>query len=165
MLSPILPNKKIPKNATRAIRRLGYLFKTASNSNPMSGGGYMRGFETAEPHRTLSLGSLPIEATRTKIEIALSSSPAQARNNHPIASVRPQSHQYLSSPMRQGSHQLCQSKGMPVLREMSRRSWMIGMMSGTPFSRRNFSASRSGSPGISGPAVPGAGLVARKTRM
>ena len=46
-----------------------------------------------------------------------------------------------------------------------RRSSTMGMISGTPFLRRWRSASRSGSPGISGPLVPGAGFVARKTRI
>lgn len=56
------------------------------------------------------------------------------------------------------------SNGMPVCLEMARRSSTIGMMSGTPFLRRSRSAIRSGSPGINGPLVPGAGLVARKVR-
>ncbi len=57
------------------------------------------------------------------------------------------------------------SKGMPVFWAMSRNSSTTGKTSGTPFLRRNSSASRSGSPGKSGPLVPGAGLVARKVRM
>src|SRR6266478_4881675 len=43
---------------------------------------------------------------------------------------------------------------------MSRNSSTTGKITGTPFSRRSRSASRSGSPGIRGPFVPGAGLVA-----
>src|SRR5206468_2180876 len=56
-----------------------------------------------------------------------------------------------------------QSKGIPAFFEISRNSSITGRISGTPFFRRSCSASRSGSPGISGPFVPGAGFVARNT--
>jgi hypothetical protein len=58
-----------------------------------------------------------------------------------------------------------QSNGIPVFLEMPRSCLTTGKIRGTPFSRRIRSASRSGSPGIRGPLVPGAGFVARKTRM
>ena len=50
-----------------------------------------------------------------------------------------------------------QSKGIPVCLEISRRSSTTARTRGTPETRRMASASRSGSPGIRGPGVPGAG--------
>ena len=55
------------------------------------------------------------------------------------------------------------SNGIPVFREISSKSSTTGRKSGIPFLLLIASASRSGSPGISGPLVPGAGLVFRKT--
>jgi hypothetical protein len=49
--------------------------------------------------------------------------------------------------------------GIPV----SNRSYTTGLINGIPSLLLIASASRSGSPGISGPPVPGAGLVLRKT--
>ena len=54
------------------------------------------------------------------------------------------------------------SNGMPVWREMSSSSSTTGLSSGMPSLLRIASASRSGSPGMSGPLVPDAGLVFRK---
>ena len=66
------------------------------------------------------------------------------------------------SPERAGRHM---SSAMPVCREMSRSSSTTAPTSGMPSRRRIVSASRSGSPGISGPLVPGAGRVLRSVRM
>lgn len=54
-------------------------------------------------------------------------------------------------------------KDIPVCLEISNRSSTTGCSSGIPSLLRISSASLSGSPGISGPLVPGAGLVLRKT--
>src|SRR5262245_35882420 len=56
------------------------------------------------------------------------------------------------------------SNAIPVSFEIRRRSSTTGITSGIPDLRRTVSASRSGSPGISGPFVPGAGFVLRKVR-
>ena len=48
---------------------------------------------------------------------------------------------------------------MPVLCEISNKSSTTGLINGMPSLLRIASASRSGSPGMRGPLVPGAGLV------
>jgi hypothetical protein len=58
----------------------------------------------------------------------------------------------------------CQtSNGTPVFFEISSKSSTTGLNNGIPSLLLIASASRSGSPGMSGPLVPGAGLVLRKT--
>jgi hypothetical protein len=54
---------------------------------------------------------------------------------------------------------------IPVRFEISNRSSTTGFISGIPSLLRIASASLSGSPGISGPLLPGAGLVLRKIRI
>jgi len=55
------------------------------------------------------------------------------------------------------------SNRIPIFLEMSNKSSTTGLISGMPSLLRIASSFRFGSPGISGPWVPGAGLVLRKT--
>jgi hypothetical protein len=72
-------------------------------------------------------------------------------------------HLGVRKPVREERLSFRLKRKIPVFRDISSKSSTTAFNNGIPSLIRIASASRSGSPGISGPWVPGAGLVFRKT--